>query len=340
MAKKHIGFISLALLLAVVVLISFGCKSKVHPSETLNVMGTTVTITVFDPGMTAADMKPVFGEIAGLMADWERKTLLPGSLNQITGISKGAGTQSVPVEQPIFDMLMKALRFYDASGNVFDVRYGPMLQKWGFGQKPRVPAKAELDSLRPFVADGGMFVAGNSILLAKQGMSFDVREIALGQVMDLAAVKLADRGIRSAMIASPRVCRTMGDPPDSKGFPYFIADPVNLEKKWAKVFVPVGGTAYASVGVDRFESGGKSYHSLLDARTGLPAERCAGAVVQSKDAATAQAMAYSVFVWGTPDSLAAEGKTEIAGCIIVKSNGSTLDANATGSLAGKLEVSK
>jgi thiamine biosynthesis lipoprotein len=340
MARNRIQWAVVTALLAAVVLVA-GCrKSVAHPSETRDVMGTKVTIVVYDPGLTMQDMKPVFSDVFNLLGDLERKTLLPGTLNEVAGLSSGAGNQSVPVDATVFDLIMKSLGLYDLSNKVFDVRYGPLLDLWQFGKKPRVPAKADLDSTLPLVADGGMFVAGNSILLAKRGMRFDVREVALGYGLDLAAAKLAERGVRTAMIYSPRVCRTMGDPPERRGFPFAVSNPLKADTSWAEVWVPVGGTAYASAGVDRFMSGGKTYHSLLDPRTGMPAEKCAGALVQAADAATAQAMAYAVFVWGTPDSLAKEGRSAVSGAAIVRGQDGKFTASASGSLAGRIEVSK
>ena len=187
-------------------------------SETRDVLGTKVTISIFDQGMKAGDAKSIFDESFNLMADWQKKTLDPGDGNQVFGLSKGAGTQSIPVDPSVFEMLMKALRLYDQTGKIFDIRYGPMLDIWGFDSKPRVPAPAELDTAKKLVADGGMFIAGNSILLARKGMRFDVREIAVGHAFDMVANKLAERGIRTASITSPRIFRAIGDPPNKRGF--------------------------------------------------------------------------------------------------------------------------
>jgi thiamine biosynthesis lipoprotein ApbE len=339
MTRNQVQWVAVAALVAVVAL-GAGCrKSVVHPSETRNIMGTTVTIVAYDPGLTMPDVKPIFAKVFDMLSNFERMTLLPGTLNQVAALSKSAGNQSLPLDTSVFGMLMKALRFYDTSGKVFDVRYGPMLDLWQFGEKARIPTPSELDSVRTVVVDGGMFVAGNSILLAKRGMRFDPREIALGYAFDLAAAQLA-QSVRNAMIYSPRVCRAMGDPPERRGFLFAIANPLHLDTAWATVWVPAGGTAYASAGVDRFESGGKAYHSLLDPRTGMPARTCAGALVQAADAATAQAMAYSVFVWGTPDSLAAKGRAAVNGSVIMHEQDGDFELSASGSLAGRIEVSR
>ena len=333
---------ALCLTLAVAAILALnGCgKVKSYPSETRTVMGTSVTVTVYDPGMKTSDLKPVFSQIFDTMTDWQKKTLDPGADNQVSGISKGAGNQSIPVDAPVFEMLMKALRLYDQTGKVFDIRYGPMLDLWGFDGKPRVPTTAELDSMKPLVSDGGMFIAGNSILLAKKGMRFDVREIAIGHAFDMATSVLAQHGIHSATISSPRICRAMGDPPDKRGFKMTLANPLHPEQPWATVWAPIGGTAYTPASVGHFEAGGKTYSAMLDPRTGMPVSQCAGAVVQAPDAATAQALAYALYVAGSTDGFDKDGKAAVGGSLIVRDQGGQLQVTKNGSLADRFETSK
>jgi FAD:protein FMN transferase len=330
------GWILLAVIILSGIMTSCG-TGKSLPSASRQVLGTTVTITVYDAGIKQKDMDPVFKEIFDVMADWEKKVLIPGPENQVNSISRGAGQQSIPADEPVFDMLMKALQLYDASGKVFDIRYGPMLDAWGFDTKPHVPTPAALDSLKPLVTDGGMFVAGNSILLARKGMRFDTREIAAGYAFDLAAAKLGEKGLHTAVISSPNLCRTMGDPPDKRGFKVRIADPAGADSAWATVWIPAGGMAYTNPRSGQFTSGGKSYHSHLDPRTGMPADKCVGAVVQAGDAATAQAMAYSVYVLGGTDGLEKDGKAAVGGYVVIRNEGGKLNVMKNGSLADHFE---
>jgi FAD:protein FMN transferase len=285
-------------------------------------------------------LKACFDDAFAAMDAIDKKALQPGPDNQVLGISKSAGEKSVPTDPEIFQLIMTALRLYDETGKIFDVRYGPMLDQWGFGSQTRVPSQAELDTAKTLVDGGGMFVAGNGILLGKKGMRFDLREIATGYAFDMAAAKLAENGIRSAMISSPYVCRTMGDPPTSRGFKWVVPNPEKGDSAWATVWAPVGGMALAASTEGRFQSGGKSYNCLLDPRTGKPADKCAGAMVQAPDAASAQALAYSVFVLGGVDGLAPEGKAKIGGSAIAQDAAGQLKLTKSGSLADHIETSK
>jgi len=322
------------------VLAASSCRKVVTPSETRDVMGTKVTITIYDEGLKPDQLKTIYDDAFKLMTELDRSALRPGVNNEVRAISKGAGVQSVPVGPDVFELLTKAFRLYDLSGKVFDIRYGPMLDLWGFDSKPRVPTQAELDSVKTLVGEGGMFVAGTSILLGKPGMRFDVREIAIGHALDAVATKLAQHGVHTAMIASPRVARTMGDPPDKRGFRFTLADSRSGENPWATAWVPVGGFAFADANVDRFELGGKGYCSLLDPRTGMPAATCIAAAVQTTDAATAQALAYSLFVLGGTKDFAPDGQKAVLGNVIVRGEPGKLQAEKSGSLAERFELIK
>ena len=319
----------------------FGCKKPAAgPSDTRKVLGTDVTITIYDQGRTPEELKALFDEQFALMADWEKRALAPGADNQVYRLSQGAGEQSVTADADVFQMLMKAIRFYDNSNGVFDVRYGPMLDAWGFDSRPHAAGAQQLDTLKAYVTDGGMFVAGNGILLAKKGMRFDAREIVEGYVFDLVAGKLGEKGVKSAAVYSPYVWRFIGEPPDKRGFPVALGHPVTADSGYALVWSPTGGLALAAASKDRFQANGKFYHSLLDPRTGMPANKLLGAIVHSADAASAQAMAYSVFVHGTVDSLDANGKNLVTGSAVISGTPEAPNLQATGSLADRIEVGK
>jgi FAD:protein FMN transferase len=332
----------LALALCTSLLVMAGCKSKTAeskwPSDTRDAFGTKFTVTVFDPNQKPDALKRIFDEAFTAIAQFEGKVYKPGADNQITGLSKGAGEQSIPVDQTVFDFLMKGMRFYDYGGQTYDLRYGPMLDAWGFDTKPRVPAAAELDTLKGLVAQGGMFVAGTSILLAKPAMRFDTREIAVGYALDLAAKRLAEVGIRSAAISTPNTWRFIGDPPEQQGFPARIRNPLKADSVWATIYSPVGGLAVKSVSDGAFSGNGQTYHRILDPRSGLPASKLAAAIVQSPDAVTAQAMAYSLMVTGSIDSCDNNGKAAVGGAVLVKNAGGNLTEAKSGTLANSFAL--
>ena len=281
-----------------------GCAPKSQPiSETRPLLGTDLTITVYDKNQTNEALRSAIEEAFTLAQDLETRILLEGPKNELNYLTTEAGEQSVPLSPQVFDLVMDALKLYEQTDKVFDIRVKPMLEAYGFGKEPRVPTAAELDTLQQLVTEGGMFVAGKSILLARKGMGFTLYKIGPGYILDQAAERLTNSGIQTATIKTNFLMRTVGNPPDDKGFLCKIADPMGASESLGDVYLPAGGYAMVSCNEGAFEKDGKKYHMLLDPRTGKPANLCKAFAVHAKNAAKAQALALSAFILGPVDGL-------------------------------------
>jgi thiamine biosynthesis lipoprotein len=281
-----------------------GCAPKSQPiSESRQLLGTDLTITVYDKNQTKEILQSSFQEAFTLAQDLETRILLEGQENELNNLTSEAGEQSVPLSAPIFDLVMDALKLYEQTDKVFDIRVKPMLEAYGFGKEPHVPTSAELDTLKQLVTEGGMFVAGKSILLAKKGMGFTLYKIGPGYILDKASERLANLGIQSATVQTDFLMRTTGNPPNPKGFLCKVADPTGVAEPLGDVFFPAGGYAMVTCNEGAFEKDGKKYHMLLDSRTGKPGDLCTAFAVHANSAAEAQALAFSAFILGPTDGL-------------------------------------
>ncbi|MBU1920934.1 FAD:protein FMN transferase [bacterium] len=321
-------------------LVFSACKSKTieYPTETRETLGTKVTITLYAEGQLVDNIQRIFDQAFATMAHWEQMTLSGGDLNQVTKISEGAGTQSMTVDPEVFEMIMAATRLHDSSGQLFDIRIGPLFDAWDFDSTPTVPDSATLAGAVELVKNGGMFVAGKSILLAKEGMRFDVRHLVEGYIFDLIAKQLLEQGFLNFSIASPSVFLAVGNSPDQRGFDFALHHPLIADSIWANVYVQSGGYAYLSPIIGRFEQDGKFYHSLLNPMTGLPAENLAGTIVHAENAATAEAMAYAVFVRNPDQEIPEEGRELIKGSIKITSANGQFATETSGTLATGFEL--
>jgi thiamine biosynthesis lipoprotein len=311
-------------LFAVTILIGFsGCAPKEKPiSETQPLLGTEVTITVYDKGQTRESLQPAFDEAFGIMRELEAKILTPGPENELDRVAAAAGNQSVPLSPKLFDLVMDALKLYEETDKIFDIRVKPMMDAYDFDGEPRVPTDAELDSLKQLVAEGGLFVAGKSILLSKKGMGFTLYAIGPGYILDRAAEALAGKGIQSARIQAGHLIRFNGEPPDSRGFELSVVDPDNPDKPLGTQYLPAGGCAMVTCDEGAFEKDGKKYHRLLDPRTGRPADLCTAFAVHANDAAHAQALAVTAFIVGPDDGLKLLDKfAGTTGLVLYEQNG-------------------
>ncbi len=315
--------ISITLSAAIILVAFSGCAPKEKPiSETRPLLGTEVTITVYDKGQTQESLQPAFNEAFGIMRQLEAKILTPGPENELDRVATGAGNQSVALSPKVFDLVMEALKLYEETDKVFDIRVKPMLDAYDFDGEPRVPTDAELDSLKQLVTEGGLFVAGKSILLSKKGMGFTLYGIGPGYILDRAAEALASKGIQSARIQAGHLIRFMGEPPNSRGFELSVMDPDNPDKPLGTQYLPAGGYAIVTCDEGAFEKDGKKYHRFLDPRTGRPADLCTAFAVHANDAAHAQALAVSAFIVGPTGGLELLDKfAGTSGLVFYKQNG-------------------
>ncbi|MBU1706751.1 FAD:protein FMN transferase [bacterium] len=323
---RHLYRISAVLMGAILLYGLNGCAPKSQPiSETRQLLGTDLTITVYDKNQTKEALQSAFNETFNLAQDLEARILLDGPENELNKLTSEAGEQSVPLSTPIFDLVMEALKLYEQTDKVFDIRVKPILDAYGFDKEPRVPTPTELDTLQQLVTEGGMFVAGKSILLAKKGMGFTLYKIGPGYILDKAAERLTNQGIQSATVQTNFLMRTVGNAPDVKGFLCKVADPTGAAESLGNVFLPVGGYAMVTCNEGVFEKDGKKYHMLLDPRTGKPAELCTAFAVHAKSAAEAQALALSAFILGPTDGLTLLDKFEGAsGLAFFEENGKSV----------------
>lgn len=320
---RHFLSICIALFAAVSAGNFSGCAPRQKPiSETRPLLGTEVTITVYDKGQTRESLQPAFDEAFQVMKELESKMLLPGPDNELEKLALSAGGQSVPLSPPVFDLLMEALRLYDQTEKVFDIRVKPMLDAYGFGGKNRVPEDAELDTLKNLVAQGGLFVAGKSILLSKKGMGFTLYKIGPGYILDQAADALAGKGVLTATIQAGRLIRLKGEPPTAQGFPLSVDNPSNPTKPIGTVYLPAGGYVMVANDEGAFERNGKKYHMLLDPRSGKPGDLCTAFAVHAKSVAEAQPLALSAFILGPTDGLKLLEKfPNSSGLVLFEKNG-------------------
>ncbi len=317
----------LAILLMTILFSSLsGCAPKAKSiSDSKPLLGTDLTITVFDKDQTKESLQPAFKGAFGMIQDIETRILRPGPENELDILAANAGDKSMPLSSSIFDLVMDALKLYDETHQVFDIRIKPMLDAYGFGANLRVPTDAELDTLKKLVSEGGMFVAGKSVLLAKPGMGFTLYKIGPGFALDQAAVDLTIKGVQSAVIKAGRIIRLKGDSSDPKGFPVEIKDPLNPEKSIGTAYLPSGGFAIVACDEGAFEKDGKKYHMLLDPRTGKPASLCTAFAVYAESAAKAQALALSAFILGPTDGLKLlESFKNASGLAFYEKDGQTL----------------
>src|SRR5438034_4857881 len=191
-------------------------------------MGVAVRIELYAPDDAAARQaaRAAYARIAELediMSDYRPES-------EVRRLAERPGS-AVPVSEPLFAVLVRALELARQSDGAFDPTVGPFVALWrrarGTG---RLPSRVELDSAarrvgwRKVRADS----ATRSIRLDTAGMGLDLGGIAKGYILDQALLVLGRHGVTRALIQAGGDI-VAGDPPPGRA-------------RW-RVAVPGGGEA-------------------------------------------------------------------------------------------------
>jgi thiamine biosynthesis lipoprotein len=201
----------------------------------------------------------------------------------------------------ILPLLRKSKELSERSGNLFDPAVGHLVDLWGFHtDAPECrppPDSRDIDALvkanprmRDIEIEGIMLRSGNP------SVKLDFGAIGKGYGIDLAIAHLRELGIHNAIINAGGDLRAIGD---RSGRPWRIAIRSPSGGVFAILKVAGDESVFTSGDYERnFIYEGRTYHHIIDPRTGRPAEGTRSVTVVHSDATTADAAATALFVAG------------------------------------------
>ncbi len=226
----------------------------------------------------------------------------------------------------ILPLVRRSQELAAASGNLFNPAIGALIDLWGFqvGESERrhaPPEKAEIDALvkaRPRMDD----IQIDGILLqgVNPNLKLDFGFIARGYAIDMAVEQLRELGIHNAIVnvgGDLRAIGTRGGPP----WPVALRNPIG---GGVLAILQVSGDESVFTSGDyqlNFTYKGKTYHHVIDPRTGWPAEGARLVTVIHQDATSAAAAANALMIAG-PDLWQQTAQAMgVRSCLIIDARG-------------------
>ena len=183
------------------------------------------------------------------------------------------------------------------SGGALDLTLYPLSDAWGFYSKQyRVPSAEEISAL---LRSRGTWSLEEDKLSCTDGTVFDLGSVAKGYAAQCAADILHKEGISSAVLALGGNVQTIGQKPDGSDWVVAVADPLHPDDTVGELHV--GETAVVTSGSYQrnFTENGKTYHHILDPKTGYPADSgLLSVTVLHPDGTTADALSTALFING------------------------------------------
>lgn len=219
-----------------------------------------------------------------------------GRVNQL--LAEGEPFSAPPSVLPLIN---KSLVYAELSGNLFNPAIGHLVDLWGFhSDSPECrppPSTKEIQRLvaaNPRMSD--IHVDGMMMRSDNPSVKLDFGAIGKGYGIDLAVQHLRDLGIHNAILNAGGDLRAIGD---RDGQPWRIA--IRRPTGGVLAIIEVSGdeSVFTSGDYERnFIYEGKTYHHIIDPRSGWPAVGTRSVTVIHTDATTADAAATALFVAG------------------------------------------
>ncbi len=262
-------------------------------------MDTYISMTAYGEGGAKA-----LADAQNLVTDAERRLSVTDTGSEIYKLNHRQA-DSAEVSEETAALLRFALTMADETGGTLDPAIYPVLTAWGFTtDHHQIPSQEQLDALLPLVDYHQIQLHDHTVTLAP-GMEIDFGAIAKGYTGQQAADLVRREGISSAILNLGGNVQAIGAKPD--GSPWRVG----LQSPWGHEYLGILSikdlAVVTSGSYERFFVGedGKTYHHIIDPKTGYPADNgLVSVTIIGPDGGLCDALSTALFVMG-PEKAAA-----------------------------------
>lgn len=297
------------------------CDGAEPDSRMEYALGTTCSLTLYDPGHAAA-MNQVFARLRQI--DDRMSANKEGT--EIAAVNEAAGEKPVRVSGDTYFVVETALEYGRKTAGALDVSMGPLVKLWGIGTGgARVPSPGEIEAAKALVDYRLVKLdeAESSVFLPKKGMRLDLGAVAKGYAADEAVRILKAAGVKRAIIDLGGNIYAMGRKGAGADWRIGIQSPDEPRGSFLGILAISESSLVTSGDYERFfERDGKRYHHILDRTTGYPsASGLRSVTVVGAPSIACDALSTSMFVLGRERGLALAASLPDFGFVFVDGSG-------------------
>lgn len=232
-------------------------------------------------------------------------------------------TEPQEITEEIVNLIATARRVHQASHGCYDLTIKPLFELWGFKKdKFNLPSEAALAETRALVDMNKLETLDrNHIRKLLPELRVDLSSIGQGYSVGRIAAILEQHKIDNYLVEIGGELKTRGKKADGTPWRIALEKPLPNERKLEKIVVFNSGSPLSLMasGTYRhyFDSDGKRYSHILDARSGRPVEHNTVAVtVLHPDPAVADAWSTALLCMGSEEGSKAADENGIAALYI------------------------
>lgn len=292
------------ILLSLIGLIISGCQQQKQVITTkFLAFGTIIDLSIYGVSQQQAEIATaaIEKDFAQMHKSWHAWD--PGPLGRVNRLISEGATFATPPS--VLELIRQGIKLSEQSDHLFNPAIGHLIAEWGFqsddpaGHIPPEPARiAQLLQQNPRMRD--LVLEGINMHSTNPNVKLDFGAFGKGFGIDLAIDHLRQLGINNAILNAGGDLRAIGSP-GSRPWRIAIRHPSG-EGVLASVDVSGDESVFTSGDYERrYTWKGKTYHHIIDPRTGYPATGTSSVTVIHQKAITADAAATALFVAG-PDN--------------------------------------
>ena len=278
-------------------------KSPVKKKDFL--LGTAVALSVYHP-----NTEELLTRAFAMVKDLEAKITVNASGSEVDAINEAAGDHAVAVSDEVYDLIKQGLAYSEEFDGSFDITVGPLTSLWRIGfPDARKPSQKEIDDVLPLVNYKNVVLNDEekSVYLTQKGMLLDLGGIAKGFIADQLWNFFKKEGVTTAVLDLGGNIVVMGGSParDGEAWNVGLQDPLESRGKTLGTILEKEKTIVTSGIYERYlEVDGKTYHHILNPKTGYPYENdIAGVSIIVSSSTRGDALSTSMFSIGVEEGL-------------------------------------
>jgi len=222
--------------------------------------------------------------------------------NEESEIAQLNQNKSATLSEDAGYLVERALELNKETDGAFDIAIYPVMEAWGFPtQNYQVPTADTLESLLK-LADASQIIYdedSRKISFGQEGMKIDLGGIAKGYTSSRIMEIYKENNISSGLVNLGGNVQALGTKTDGSKWRVAVQSPDDTED-YLGILSVEDKAVITSGGYERyFEQDGKTYHHIIDPKTGYPAENGLTSVtVVSEDGTLADGLSTSLFIMG------------------------------------------
>lgn len=262
--------IKAVLFLLIIIASLSSCSSDVPVKKTDYLLGTIVSITVYD----CDNGNEIIEECFEMVRELENKVSPADKSSVVSHLNNSALNCWINIDSEVYALIKDSMEYCIESEGAFDIGLGRVIDLWGIGtDRQAVPNLNELEPYMGFKCFEHVFLNDEqcSVLFDDERVSINLGACAKGYAVNKTVEFLKQKGVESALIDFGGNIFAIGNK-NGKGFDIGIANPGNdniggVINNLSDISVVTSGDYQRY-----FEQNGKRYHHIIDSNTAFPAE--------------------------------------------------------------------